>query len=627
MSHYFPDARFFNEDGHLFPYDLRFDPENRAHLNLLPGGRIQFRVVAESGLTDGNLVWEDGRGDSMRKVLSGPRIDVWELIVERPADAFSYTFAFRSPGGRPIYLVPAGVSNAVERLDRWTLDADELSLFDVPDWARGAVIYQIFPERFRNGDPSLDPDGVDAWGSPPHWLHHQGGDLIGIAEKAGYLDDLGVDVVYLNPIFASPSTHKYDTVDYYRVDEHLGGNEALRRLTDTLHELGIRLILDASFNHCHPKFFAFGDLIARGSNSEYKDWFVVHDYPVAVRVRPHRLAPAGWSNPEAYLEHLRRLHDDSGIGIEELEDDGPPVETSYECWYGVPSMPRLNLANPATRRYFLDVATHWIAEYGIDGWRMDVARYVDDDFWVDFRRVVRSVNPDAYLLAEVMGDASPWLQGDRFDATMNYTFREICLDYFATGSSSTEEFIDGFTRMQAMYAPQVMEVNQNLLSSHDTERLLHMADNDVRKARLATAFQLLAPGAPGLYYGDEVGMSGGKEPASRGGFPWNDRGLWNHELLETVTDLTALRRHQPALPYGDLQFVWSAADAFAFTRTYGDERLLVIINRGVELGAIGIPVRSGRPETRWGPGKARSSRGAVVVTDVGPLTATVIELL
>ena len=626
MTSYFPDARFLDENGHVFPYDLRYDPEDRAHLNLLADGRIQFRVVAESGLTGGYLVLADGSSREMSKAGPGPRFDVWEVFVDRPSGPFSYSFAFRTVDSRAVYLVPAGVTNAVERLDRWTIDPEDLVPFEVPDWARGAVIYQIFPERFHNGDPTIDPEGVDPWGTPPHWLRHQGGDLIGITDKADYLADLGIDAVYLNPIFSSPSTHKYDAVDYYRVDDHFGGNDALRRLIEKLHNRDIKLILDASFNHCHPGFFAFADVIANGSGSPYRDWFVVHDYPARVTVRPHRMALSNWSNPEAYLEHLHRLHEAVGIPVEEVDDDGPPVETNYEAWYGVPSMPRINLANSEARRYFLDVATHWITEYGIDGWRMDVARYVDDDFWVDFRNAVKSVNRNAYLIAEVTGDASRWLQGDRFDATMNYTFRELCLDYFATGRSSTERFVDGFTRMLAMYAPQVTEVNQNLLSSHDTERLLHVAGDDPIKARLATAFQLLAPGAPGLYYGDEVGMTGGKEPASRGGFPWHDEDLWNRTLLDTVTTLTWMRRSYRALRHGEMQFVWRSADAFAFTRTFEDERLLVIVNRGRALGAIYVPVKSDRPETLWGPGRARSTPGSMVVTEVGPLTVTVIKL-
>ncbi len=626
MTSYFPDARFFNKNGHLYPYDLRYDPGERAHLNLLADGRIQFRVVAQSGLASGSLVFADGSGRSMSKAVPGPRFDVWEVTVDRPSQPFWYTFAFRTADLKAVHLVPAGVSKAVERLDRWHLNPDDLVPLAVPDWARGAVIYQIFPERFHNADPSTNPVGVDPWGAPPHWLRHQGGDLIGIADQADYLADLGVDAVYLNPVFSSPSTHKYDTVDYYQVDQHFGGNEALRRVLDRLHHRDIKVILDASFNHCHPSFFAFADVIAKGPESAYRDWFAISGYPVTVSVRPAKMAESNWPDPDAYLEYLRTLEAESGLRVVEVDDDGPPVESSYETWHGVPGMPRINLANPEARRYFLDVATYWITEYGIDGWRMDVARYVDGDFWVDFRSAVKGANPEAYLLAEVMGDASPWLQGDRFDATMNYTFRELCLDYFAGGQSSTDEFVDGYTRMQAMYAPQVTEVNQNLLSSHDTERLLFLAGGDAMRARLATAFQLLAQGAPGLYYGDEVGMTGGAEPASRGGFPWHDGELWNRTLLDTVTTLTWMRRRYPALRFGNMQFVWRSAGAFAYTRSFEGQRLLVIINRGGALGAINVPVQSGKPTTLWGPGQARPSLGSIVVTEVGPLTATVIKL-
>jgi glycosidase len=561
----------------------------------------------------------------MTRTIGGGSPEVWEILIDPPDGRFFYTFAFRGSGGRPVHLVPAGVTNAVERLDRWLLDPASLGPFEVPGWARGAVIYQIFPDRFHNGDPSLGLEGAGEWGESPHWLRHQGGDLIGIIEKADYLADLGIDAVYLNPIFSSPSTHRYDAVDYYEVDEHLGGNEALRRLVDKLHHRDIRLLLDASFNHCHPEFFAFADVVARGSASQYAGWFVIEDYPVRVTLRPGTLLRSGRPDAGAYLDHLRRLGTESGIRVEERGDEGSPVETNYECWYGVPTMPRLNLANPETRRYFLDVATHWIANFQIDGWRMDVARYVDPDFWVDLRVAVKAANPDAYLLAEVMGGATPWLQGDRFDGVMNYTFRQLCLDYFATQTSTTAGFVDGFSRMLAAYSPQVNQANQNLLSSHDTERLLFMAGGDAIKARLATAFQLLAPGAPGLYYGDEIGMTGGKDE-SRGGFPWHAGDVWDRNLLETVTALTWLRRRHPALRYGDMQFVWQTKDAFAFTRSIDAQRLLVVVNRGEAIGPVDMPVRSGRPETLWGPARARPGLGAIVVDDVGPLTASVVKL-
>jgi len=603
---YFPDARFFGGNASLFPADLRYDPGDRACCDPRPDGSVLFRVRAEPGFTEAHLVLDDGSARPMECWARTERFSFWEVVLSPSRRRFAYTFALRDLRGRAVYLVPAGVSNAVERLDRWTLDLDSAAPLEVPEWARGAVIYQIFPERFCNGDPALTPPGADSWGSDPHWLRFQGGDLVGIARRADYLAGLGVDVVYLNPVFTSPSTHRYDAADFHTVDPTLGGNEALDRLVAALHGRGIRLILDASFNHCHPRFFAFADVVARGASSPYAGWFAVRDWPPRVKVRPHLLTPeleAGWG---AYLRRVRDgLLEEAGVPVEVATDPGMLVEPTYEAWYGVPTMPRLNLAHPEARRYFLDVGTYWLREHGIDGWRMDVARYVDPDFWVDFRRACRAARPDCYLLAEIMGDASPWLQGDRFDATMNYTFRDLCVGYFATRQLGTAAFLDGFARMLGGYAPAVIEANQNLLSSHDTERFLHVAGGERGRLVPAVVFQLTAPGAPGLYYGDEVGMSGGEEPASRGAFPWHRPEEWDRGLLDMVRALAGLRRAHPALRRGDWRLRWQGEESFAFSRRFGGEEIAVLINRGPAPARVELAGATGAPRVLWGEGRAR----------------------
>jgi glycosidase len=612
---YFPDARYYGENASLYPADLRYDPADRACCDPRPDGSVLFRLRAEAGFTAANLVLEDGSGHPMECWACTERFSFWEVVLPSGRRRFSYTFALKDSRGRAVYLVPAGVSNAVERLDRWSLDLDAVAPLAVPDWARGAVIYQIFPERFCNGDPALTPPGADPWGSPPHWLRFQGGDLVGIAEQAGYLAGLGVDVVYVNPVFASPSTHRYDAADFYAVDPALGGNAALDRLVATLHEHGMRLVLDASFNHCHPRFFAFADVVARGRSSAYAGWFVVNDWPPRVRVRPHLLTPESEPRWGAYLRRVMDgLERETGVPVEVATDDGAIVEPTYEAWYGVPTMPRLDLAHPEARQYFLDVAAYWLRDHGLDGWRMDVARYIDADFWVDFRRVCRQVKPDCYLLAEIMGDASPWLQGDRFDATMNYTFRDLCLGYFATRELGTGDFLDGFARMLAGYAPEVTEANQNLLSSHDTERFLHMAGDERSRLLPAVLFQLTTPGAPGIYYGDEVGMSGGEEPASRGAFPWHRPEDWDRGLLEMVRALAGLRRADPALRRGDWRLRWQGEEAFAFSRRFEGEEILVLVNRGPALAKLEVPVPRGEPRVLWGEGRARR-KGEVLILE------------
>lgn len=599
MSHYFPDQMIHGVPGNLRPWDIRFDPTLPAHLSRM-GGDLRIRLITEAGFARADLVVDDGTTHSMDEVGTSGRVQVWETVMQPVGPLLRFSFALLTTEGVPVYRVPAGISNAVERLDRWEIDTASVVEIEVPEWVRGAVIYQIFPERFRNAHRWNDPPQTAAWGSEPGWLDFQGGDLAGIAEKAPYLAGLGVDAVYVNPIFRSPSTHRYDTIDYYEVDPMLGGNEALRALITALHDVGIRLIVDASFNHCHPRFFAFADLLANGPESQYASWFVVEDWPARVIVRPHAMEQASFRDPATYLEYLRRFSTESGVPIVEADDDGRPVSPTYEAWYGVPSLPRVNLAEPGARAYFLDVARHWVREFGIDGWRMDVARYIDFDFWPEFRAAVKETHPNVYLLAEIMGDATRWLDGTTFDATMNYTFRQICVDFLATDLIDGSAAVDGLVRMYAGYSPETSAVCQNLIGSHDTARFLHETGERAERLLMATVMQMTLPGAPGLYYGDEVGMTGGEEPASRGAFPWHDEESRDGRQLEAVHRLGALRKAHPALRHGSLRMVWHDADALAFTREHGGERLLVVVDRSIAPRRLRLPVAAGDPTTLFG---------------------------
>jgi glycosidase len=556
------------------PWDIRFDPADRAYLEPVGGGRFAFRVWAEPNLVDAMVVVrgpEGVTGHALRP-LSTIRFTFWEAELGPFDAAVEYSLAFRSDAGHPVYVVPHGVSNAVERLDRWTLDATSQPVA-TPDWAKGAVIYQIFPERFANGDPSIDPPGVVPWGSPPASRQFQGGDLIGVREHLDHMADLGVDAIYLNPCFTSPSNHKYDAVDYYQVDPAFGGNQAFGELVEAAHKRRIRVILDASFNHVHPRFFAFDDLVRRGKRSKYRDWFVVRDWPLRIKYRP-KVKGKPWVR-----EWIDVWADEIGLPIEERNDAGPVVETTYDSWYGVPTMPRLDLSNPQARRYVLEAARYWVAEYDIDGWRMDVARYVDKDFWTDFRTAVKSVKPSAYLLGEIMGDTGAWLQGDQFDATMNYTFRDLCLRFFARDEIAGDAFNDDALRLLFQYPRSVTMVNQNLLGSHDTPRFRTEAGGDLWRLKLATVFQLTFPGAPGLYYGDEVGMEGGHDPGMRGAFPWKGEPA-THEIYRTIASLTRLRRRFAALTGGDWTPLAGDGGLIAYERRAGRSRVAVVINRG-----------------------------------------------
>ncbi len=571
------DHGVYGSPGDVAPWDIRFDVENRAFFDTTDTGGIRIRVHTDPRLSDGLMVVRSGTsvlGHQLDQVAETSRYRYWETVVDSPAGEFS--LAFRTPAGQGVYVGPTGVANAIERLDRWRLGAPER--FDIPDWALGAVIYQIFPDRFSRGSDRTRP-GLQAWGEPAHRTRFHGGDLEGITDRLGYLEDLGVDAIYLNPIFSSPSNHRYDTVDYYEVDDLLGGTQAFRELVKEAHNRSIRLILDASFNHVHPRFFAFSDVMEHGPESEYWDWFVVNEWPLSLRVRSD-LA----ETDTRLAEYISRLESELGIPMHPTEA-GKPVQPSYESWYGVPTMPRVNLANPEARRYMLEVAEYWLSEYDIDGWRMDVVRYVDTDFWVDFRDVCRAAKPDCYLLSETVGDSSQWLQGDRFDATMNYSFRELCIHYFASEDITGDEMLDWLSDLWAMYGWGVALANQNLLSSHDTARFLTVAGGDVWRLRLATALQMTAPGAPGLYYGDEVEMTGDNDPDCRGGFPW---GSEISGTRDWVTELAGLRSRHPALRLGSWRPLSASSDSFMFERRHGGDRVVVAINRGETPNAFAI---------------------------------------
>jgi len=614
------DHRSYGTTGGLFPYDLRFDAAETAHLCRLDDGRLFFRLITEDVFSEALLVTRTADGVVAHELAKFPglgRFTIWELALS-DYESFEYSFALRGPAGVATYLAPSGITNAIERLDRWHLDSARIPMHATPQWARGAVLYQIFPDRFARTGPA--PTGVGEWGAPPDALGFQGGNLAGIAERADYFADLGIQAVYLNPIFTSPSNHRYDAIDYYSVDPMLGGNDAFAELVESLHSRSIRIVLDTSLNHCHPRFFAFADIVANGADSEYAGWFEVFDHPARVKYRPHIAAAGnGWARQRAPA-----LTAETGLPLEEVTDDGRPFEPTFDAWYGVPTMPRVNLQHPEARRYMLDVAAHWVREYDIDGWRMDVARYVDTDFWNDFRTAVKAVKPDAYLIAEVMGDSSIWLQGDRFDATMNYTFRDLCLDLFATGSIDVPAFLDGYTRMHAMYSPAVTAVNFNLLSSHDTPRFLTQAGGDRRRLLLATLFQMTVSGAPCVYYGDEIGMSGGEEPESRAAFP---RQIPNEsrQLLDDVRRLIHLRTGSEALRTGSWEVEHIGEAAFSFRRVAASETMAVAINAGDEPHSMPLG-RSTDCRLVWGRGTAMNNGEEAWIRELPAHSGAVVRL-
>lgn len=607
---------YFGTVASLYPMDIRHTPTERTFFDPAPDGNIKIRVHTEPGFDKVVVVYNDGvvQARNLNLWAETERFQFWQGEIQPAQARFRYHIALKHNNGDVAYHGPTGVTGAAEFY--FQVDIEQTFRLKTPDWMHGAVMYQIFPERFANGDPSNNPPKAVPWGSAPKSFEFQGGDLNGILEKLDYLEDLGAEALYLNPIFASPSNHKYDCTDYYNVDPAFGGNQALANLIEALHQRGMKIILDASFNHCHPNFFAFKDILDQGPTSKYWDWFTIYEYPLKARVRPHLFPPDMQERAQDFENWFQKFEQNTGIQIVKTTEDGPMMEPSYKSWMGVLSMPTINLSNPETRQYFLDVTRFWIEEYQIDGWRMDVVPFVTPDFWDDFRQAAKAANPEAVLLCEVWGNASHWLQGNRFDGTMNYTIRWLALEYFAKATIDTSTFIDGCKTMIMMYAQDITQVGQNLLSSHDTPRFLNQANEDLQRLRLASFFKLTMPGAPSIYYGDEIGLSGGHDPDNRRAFPWHDQDSWDLETRELIRTIIKLRKEYPALRVGDWEAVWAGEEALAYRRFTDDEQVLVVISRQVTIENINIPFEVNVPKLIFGNATFEKSKNGIKVNEL-----------
>jgi glycosidase len=412
----------------------------------------------------------------------------------------------------------------------------------VPYWVEDAVFYQIFPDRFANGDLENDPPNLQAWGTPPTSYGFQGGDLRGIIQKFDYLLDLGITAVYLNPIFQSTSNHRYNTSDYYRIDPKLGDLKDFKALLEVAHLHNVRVILDGVFNHCGRGFFAFNDLLENQQYSPYKDWFTVIGFPL-----------------DAY---------------------GPGEAQNYLAWWKFKSLPKFNTFNPQVRKYLLGVARYWI-EQGADGWRLDVPNEIDDDtFWSEFRHIVKTVNSDAYLTGEIWDGSPRWVGDQHFDGLINYPVRDALLACL-TGKIPAIQFVDKVEQQLELYPRENVYAMYNTLGSHDTERVMTVLGGDLDKVKLAYLFQFAYPGTPAIYYGDEIGLEGGRDPDCRRAFPW-DTAKWNSDLRSWIQKLIYLRRKTPALRRGDYLPILKeeTRSCFAFARCLGEETILVAINTG-----------------------------------------------
>ena len=478
--------------------------------------------------------------------------------------------------------------------------------YDVPAWAKDAVYYYIFPERFRNGDTGNDEKpGVDRfhdktvefhkdWNDKP-WRPHSGdgsdddysndfygGDIAGIVEKLDYIKSVGANTLYITPMFTAASNHKYDTADWKHIDPHFGSNADFERLCREAAKRGIRVLPDASLNHSGADSIYFDRYGTRGGNGAFEGGKINPASPYTT-----------WYTFDAT----------------QTEPD-----KQYKGWAGVADLPELNKADPSYRDFAYrapDSVTRTWLNAGASGWRMDVAPWVPDDFWREWRTVVKQTRPDALTVSETWFDASKFFLGDEFDSTMNYIFRDALIDYANGGDA--HKLVANLEELREAYPPQTFNALMNLLSTHDTARSLHLFGDVAgqatpdqvalakQKLRLAVFFQMTYPGSPAIFYGDEVGVTGGPDPMNRGTYPWADRGGHpDNALLADFRRLTKLRHDLPVLRHGQLLApLYVDSHVVVLARRDADTWAISATNNGDAAQTLTLPVPAGARLVGW----------------------------
>ena len=463
----------------------------------------------EAGIAGGEEAWQ-GRRIAMEPWLELEHHQLWRIVLKPPFRRLRYVFAL-TQAQEQWYCYEDGLRPALQLDGRvqcfqmpWMNPADCIA---PPDWVRHTVWYQVYPDRFCRGG-SGRPGALPWRHGPVTNAERFGGDLAGIAQKLPYLAGLGVNGLYLNPIFAARSFHKYDTTDYTRVDPDFGTEADLQELVRQAHANGIRVMLDAVFNHCGPGFAPWRDVVEKGPGSAWRDWFFVNRWPVE----------------------------------EGRTDDGRYFSFSFHG-----GMPKLNTNHPAVQDYLIGLCEDWVRRYDIDGLRFDVGNEISHAFLRRLRVRLKALKPDLYLLGEIWHDAPAWLEGDEYDAVMHYPLQSAVRRFFEDESLPARAFGWQAGRCLAAYAPQVSAAQFTLLDSHDTIRLRsRVRSEDEFWQQLAALFTL--PGSPCVYYGTELALEGGRDPDCRRCMPWDelDTGA-GRARLDAMRSLIALRRTEPDL--------------------------------------------------------------------------------
>lgn len=510
-------AAVYHKTSEQMSYPL---DEERLIINLKTGYDVEQVYIIhgdpfDAGILGSSETWK-GRREEIVYQKRLPHQIWWTTTLTPPYRRCRYYFELHSSGEVWYYFEDGFLTE--EQLNMpgrilqyftvpWMNPAD---VNRTPGWVNDTVWYQIFPDRFCNGDPERDSADTLPWQTGPVGIADKyGGDLEGICRKIPYLAELGVTGIYLNPVMEAGSNHKYDTTDYMRIDPAFGDDKVMQRLVALAHEKGIRVMMDAVFNHCGSRFAPWLDVLEKGKKSKYADWFMIRD----------------WEQ----------------IGKRADTRDGRFYSFSFSD-----RMPKLNTNHEEVTDYFCTVCEKWVRRYDIDGIRFDVGNEVSHRFLKQIRKHLKNIKPDIYLLGEIWHDASQWLMGDEYDSVMNYPLMSGIHDYFIDRTMDKKEFEYMVNRCYTMYMQQNNNVLFNLLDSHDTERLMNrFHDLDIFYQQLAVLFTL--PGSPCIYYGTEIAMEGSFDPDCRRCMPWDEIGSEeNRKRISQMKALIRLRKTEEA---------------------------------------------------------------------------------
>lgn len=469
----------------------------------------------------------------MEKFRTDRYFDWYEIRLETRFERIAYYFELQNGVETLFYYGDCyEMAGTPTRADYFQLPFNHRAdRFAAPAWTRDAVVYNIFPDSFAAGK-RLAPNGA-----PPC----RGGTVRGVTENLDYIASLGFNCIYLNPIFAARSYHRYDTLDYYRIDPHMGAEDDLRDLVRRAHALGIRVILDGVFNHVSSDHPFFRDVLEKGRASRYYSCF--YALPETPRL------PAAGELP------------------------------GYTCFSYVADMPKTNTADPFLRQYFCDIGAYWVRKFDVDGWRLDVANELDDGFLRAFRASVKAAKSDALIVGEVWENAAHYLGGDMLDSAMNYDFRRYCRRFFAEQTVDAETFDTNVSTLLLRYNENALFAQLNLLDSHDVSRFLSLCGGKTERMELAVLLQMTFPGMPCVFYGDEKGLCGESEPEYRRPMEWDA----SSPLEEAYRRMIALRKTHPALRYGSFHTELAGGGVYRYSRVWNGTKITVAMNLGAEL--------------------------------------------